>query len=82
MLFTRRVPPPITVVPPLYGLFVVSVNVPLPPLIMAEPLPATIGFEAEISVLPVPLTARVLSSPRARVVPLTVKRLPELFVQA
>ena len=36
---------------------------------------------AEISVFPVPLTVSVLSSPRPRVVPLTVKRLPELFVQ-
>jgi hypothetical protein len=61
-------------------LFAVIVNVPLPSLIMVEPLPAP-SVNAEISVFPVPLTVRVLFSPRPRVVPLTVKRLPELFVQ-
>src|SRR4029079_13791056 len=78
VLFTRRVPP-FTVVPRVKVSFPVRVNVPLPSFVRVEPL-ATPAITPEISVLPVPFTVRLL--PLRDISPLTVKRLPELFVQA
>src|SRR5206468_9920226 len=54
-------------------------NVPLPSFVRVEPAGIPL-ITLEISVLPVPFTVRLLPL-RDTFAPLTVKRLPELFVQ-